>query len=108
MAGDLALEVVPLIGDPVTILLDYTMMKRVDRTARMVFRERWLRDAGRIEGEIAAAPSTPRRRDEEPPRPLRAGDLPHVLRTGLRRHITGCRRRAGLALAAWGGDEGRP
>ena len=60
VAGDLALEVVPLVGDPVAIVLDYTMMKRVDRTARMVFQERWLRDAGRIEGEIVPAPPHPR------------------------------------------------
>ncbi|MDG3007104.1 EcsC family protein [Paludisphaera mucosa] len=60
VAGDLALEAVPFVGDPVAIVLDYMMMRRVDRTARMVFRERWLRDAGRIEGEIAPAPPHPR------------------------------------------------
>jgi hypothetical protein len=55
VAADLALEAVPLVGDPVTLVLDYTMMKRVDRTARMVFRERWLRDSGRVTGEIPPA-----------------------------------------------------
>jgi hypothetical protein len=60
MAGDLALEVVPAVGDVAAIILDYSMMKRVDRTARMVFRERWLRDAGRIEDAIAPAPVHPR------------------------------------------------
>ncbi len=60
VASDLALEAVPIVGDPVAIILDYTMMKRVDRTARMVFQERWLKDNGRIEGEIAAVPAHPR------------------------------------------------
>lgn len=60
VAGDLALEVVPAIGDLAAIVLDYTMMKQVDRTARMVFLERWLRDTGRIDAEIAPAPAHPR------------------------------------------------
>ncbi len=60
LTGDLALEVVPVLGDAVTILLDYSMMKRVNRTARRVFEERWLRDAAKIDGEIAPAPPHPR------------------------------------------------
>ena len=34
LTADLALEVVPIVGDAVTILLDFSMMKRVNRTAR--------------------------------------------------------------------------
>ncbi len=60
LTADLALEVVPIVGDAVTILLDYSMIKRVNRTARRVFEERWLRDAGKIDGEIAPAPPHPR------------------------------------------------
>ncbi len=60
LTADLALEVVPIVGDAVTILLDFSMMKRVNRTARRVFEERWLRDAAKIDGEIAPAPQHPR------------------------------------------------
>ena len=101
VAGDLALEVVPLIGDPVTIVLDYTMMKRVDRTARMVFQERWLRDAGRIEGEIVPAPSHPR---DDALRNLHdlAGQAAYLdgVRAGLRRRLAGRRGRPGVAIAS--------
>lgn len=60
LTANLALEVVPLVGDAVTIVLDYSMMKRVDRTARRVFEERWLRDSGKIDQEIEPAPPHPR------------------------------------------------
>lgn len=60
LTADLALEVVPIVGDAMTILLDYSMIKRVNQAARCVFEERWLRDAGKIDGEIAPDPPHPR------------------------------------------------
>ncbi len=51
---ELMLEIVPLLGDMVSVALDYAFMKRVDISARRIFQERWLRDRGKVT-EIPAA-----------------------------------------------------
>ena len=53
---ELMLEAVPLLGDAVSVALDYAFIRRVDVTARRVFQERWLRDRGKVT-RIAPAPS---------------------------------------------------
>ena len=101
LTADLALEVVPILGDAVTILLDYSLMKRVNRTARRVFEGRWLRDAAKIDGEIAPALEHPR--DDcaaDSRRPGRPRSLSHELRRELRRHCAVRARGPGGALAA--------
>jgi hypothetical protein len=53
---ELALEAVPLLGDVVSVALDYAFMRRADLAARRVFQERWLRDLAKVE-EIPPAPA---------------------------------------------------
>lgn len=57
IVDELLLEAVPILGDLASIALDYSFMRRVDVTARLVFQERWLRDAGKITASIPPAPA---------------------------------------------------
>jgi EcsC protein family len=59
LVDDLILEAVPVLGDLVSIALDYAFMRRVDVTARRVFQESWLRDRGKV-SKIFPASAGPR------------------------------------------------
>jgi hypothetical protein len=48
MAEDLAIGALPLLGEFAAVVLDYAFMRRVDRAARRVFQERWLRRRGKV------------------------------------------------------------
>jgi hypothetical protein len=61
VAEELALEAVPVLGEAVSVALDYAFMRRVDVAARRAFQERWLRDRGKVD-EIPPSPPGDRRR----------------------------------------------
>ena len=48
MIAEETLDMIPIVGTAMAFLFDNTFMHHVDDTARYVFKERWLRDTGRI------------------------------------------------------------
>lgn len=56
----LTMESIPVAGDLISMMLDYDFMHHVDLTARQVFRERRLREEGKIR-EIKPDPNSSRR-----------------------------------------------
>jgi len=61
MIEQITLESIPIAGDLISMILDYDFMHHVDMTARYVFRERRLREAGKI-SRIHPSPVSRRRK----------------------------------------------
>ena len=61
MIEQITLESIPVAGDLISMILDYDFMHHVDMTARYVFRERRLRESGKIK-RINPSPVSKRRK----------------------------------------------
>lgn len=48
MIAEETLDMIPVVGTAMAFIFDNTFMHHVDDTARYVFKERWLRDTGRV------------------------------------------------------------